>query len=61
MKRICAWCNKDMGEKEPLEDESVTHGMCMECLRRVSHEVPKTLSISDIPAIRPRLEGLASR
>jgi len=32
MKRVCAWCNKNMGEKPPYEDTSETHGMCDECL-----------------------------
>ena len=27
----CAWCGKHMGEKEPYEDKSVTHGICPEC------------------------------
>ena len=31
MKRVCAWCQKSMGETEPLEDKSITHGMCPEC------------------------------
>lgn len=31
MKVVCAWCGKDMGEKEPFDDESTTHGMCPEC------------------------------
>ena len=27
----CAWCGKYLGEKEPYEDMSVTHGICPEC------------------------------
>jgi hypothetical protein len=27
----CAWCGKYMGEKEPYDDKSVTHGICPEC------------------------------
>ncbi len=30
----CAWCGKCMGEKEPYEDKSVTHGICPECLAK---------------------------
>jgi len=33
MKRVCAWCGKDMGEKEPLDDDSVTHAICKDCRR----------------------------
>lgn len=35
MKIVCAWCGKDMGEKPPFEDKSVTHGMCPECYKKV--------------------------
>jgi len=31
MKIQCAWCGKDLGEKEPLDDGRVTHGICQEC------------------------------
>lgn len=27
----CAWCGKYLGEKEPYEDKSETHGICPEC------------------------------
>jgi len=32
MIRVCGWCGKELGEKEPLEDRSITHGMCDECV-----------------------------
>lgn len=28
-RRICAWCDKDLGEKENLTGD--THGICSEC------------------------------
>jgi hypothetical protein len=31
MKVRCAWCGLDMGEKEPLEDQKVSHSMCEKC------------------------------
>lgn len=31
MKIECAWCNKDLGEKEPLENKDKTHTICEEC------------------------------
>ena len=31
MIRICSWCNRPMGEKEPFDDKRITHGMCEEC------------------------------
>lgn len=38
MKRICAWCKAPMGEKEPLEDTSETHGICPDCAKRLEAE-----------------------
>ena len=32
MKVICSYCNKNMGEKEPFDDDSASHGICKECL-----------------------------
>ena len=32
MVRICCVCKQNMGDKEPLEDKSETHGICDECL-----------------------------
>lgn len=32
MKIECAWCGKDMGEKEPLVEPGPTHGICDDCL-----------------------------
>lgn len=34
MRIRCAWCKKTIGYKEPLEDESVTDGICDDCLAR---------------------------
>lgn len=31
MKVVCAWCGKDMGEKEGQGEEGITHSMCDEC------------------------------
>lgn len=32
MKIVCAWCNADLGDKEPLEDTKVSHGICLTCM-----------------------------
>ncbi len=34
VKRKCAWCDKDMGDKPPYEDDGVTHGICQECYKK---------------------------
>jgi PAS domain-containing protein len=31
VKVICSYCRKIIGEKEPINDDSVTHGICQEC------------------------------
>ena len=31
---ICSWCGKELGEKEPFEDESASHTKCEECLKK---------------------------
>ena len=31
MTRVCSWCGKSMGEKEPLEDKRITNGICGAC------------------------------
>lgn len=35
MKIICAWCRQVIGEKEPLEDDTVTHGICADCILKL--------------------------
>lgn len=32
MIRWCCYCLSYIGEKEPLEDKSLTHGICEKCL-----------------------------
>ena len=32
----CAWCGKDMGEKDGQGVSGVSHGMCPECCRKVT-------------------------
>ena len=38
MKAICAWCNKALGEREPLDDPQITHGICPACQRALDWE-----------------------
>ncbi|MBI4621078.1 MAG: hypothetical protein HY739_13105 [Desulfobacterales bacterium] len=39
MKRICADCKIYLGEKEPLEDEEETHGLCFWCFLRSMRKI----------------------
>jgi hypothetical protein len=48
MRRVCAWCKKDMGTKEDSSgNDIITHGICPECEKLVEFETVKTRSILD--------------
>ena len=34
LKVICAWCGKDMGEKDGQGIEGVSHSICLDCLEK---------------------------
>jgi PAS domain-containing protein len=45
MKRICAWCNKELGPKGKHESEKViTHGICSLCSLDITRGVQRTVS-----------------
>ena len=48
MLRVCAWCQKDMGEKPPLDDKSVTHSICDDCLKKLMPEPVKSEETSPV-------------
>ncbi len=35
MRIICAECERDLGEKEPLEDRRTSHTFCDECMAMI--------------------------
>jgi len=35
---VCAWCGKRLSEKPPLDDKSVTHGICAKCAKWLEAE-----------------------
>ena len=39
IKIICAWCGKEMGEKEGEGIEGISHGMCNKCAAEVQAKV----------------------
>ncbi len=47
MKVICAWCNKDMGEKGVKDVEGISHGVCEECLAKLLTETENEISDGD--------------
>jgi len=34
MKRLCAWCGRELDQSEAGTDSRVTHGVCQTCRRR---------------------------
>ena len=46
MRRICAWCKKELSPREDMETESeITHGICSVCALKFSSNVPKTAKV----------------
>lgn len=46
MKRICAWCKKDLGSSSTLNgigNDPVTHGICGDCMRKILSSGAKSL------------------
>jgi len=41
MKIICAWCKKSLGEKEPIDDKRISHGICDDCKKDIRQENEK--------------------
>ena len=56
MKVVCAWCKKDLGEKEPLKDKSITHGICPECEAKYFPEQGGRPIVSETEAFEKRFE-----
>ena len=51
MVTVCAWCEKYMGSKEPLQDPSVSHGICSACVER------QTLAETPVLVVSPARAG----
>jgi len=55
MTRQCAWCGRVLGQMAPLDDFSVTHGLCRECHAKIV--VPEPHASDADPACRDPHEG----
>ena len=56
---VCAWCERYLGIKEPLDSLEVTHGICSVCKSRQQLGELPTLVVSRRHAdARPILESL---
>ncbi len=47
MKIVCAWCGKDMGEKDGRGVEGVTHGQCKQCFTKFMAKLESNTSARD--------------
>jgi hypothetical protein len=54
MKVICAWCKKDLGDKEPLEEKTISHSICENCYSSIIDSIPSMPLSKDMHT----LEGL---
>lgn len=44
MRRVCAWCNKDLMAKEEYASEGgISHGICSQCAIKVTNFEPRTI------------------
>lgn len=50
MKRVCAWCGRELDQPERPKDLQVTHGVCQDCRTRffASSKAPKADSRSTL-------------
>lgn len=44
MKVICCYCNKDLGDKAPFDDNRISHGACKSC---AMEDLARQLAIFD--------------
>jgi len=63
MVTVCAWCQKYMGTKDPLDNPTVTHGICATCALRQQLGVMPTLVIAKehaetLPVFKELLNGV---
>jgi hypothetical protein len=62
MVKVCAWCEKYMGSREPLHNPGVSHGICDECVERETLGGAPVLVVSRdrsgaIPMLQTLLRG----
>ena len=58
MTLVCAWCDTCLGEKAPLSNPGVTHGLCARCLsERLG---PREETFHRMPSAPPMAAALAA-
>ncbi len=59
MVTVCAWCQRYMGTKDPLDDPTVTHGICGTCaLRQQIGEMPTLVIAREHAETLPLFQSL---
>lgn len=59
MKIVCAWCQKDMGEREPFDDPITSHGICPACFEIEIKEIHSLPRIFPVDCSDPQLGATA--
>lgn len=54
----CSYCQKYIGEKEPLQDFSLSHGICSLCMSKKKYKQPN--SVADIQEVKEFFQQLFS-
>lgn len=62
MKVVCSYCEKLIGEKEPLDRADISHGMCPDCLEHFTKQweglkLEQYLDLFDTPVVAVDTEG----
>ena len=58
---VCAWCGKNLGQKEPLSDKRTSHGMCPDCEKKYDDELTKKSVISNaVSEVKKAVESITS-
>lgn len=47
MKIVCAWCGRNMGEKDGAGVEGVSHSICEECLQKLEAVAGNRISVEE--------------
>lgn len=56
---ICAWCGDFLREKEPLEDRTVSHGICPGCSEKATAgcDTPVDEVLGDVPRVPEEMKA----
>ena len=56
---ICAWCKNVLGEKEPLDNKDITHGICKPCAAdlKMKYGMSEILTSGDIETMEKYLDS----